>query len=237
MVWPPVINLSDAEDGVIAVSDGDAPDVFVESGSIAWSSPQPLLRMPPDAPWRSRTIVILAVLVVAQAGVIGWQWQFGSRRAPDAVALARPAVPATVPASTPSVAPPSKPEEVARPPVSTLRTAPLTPALTPRLLVRAPVNPVNGATTSRPAESARVAGQVAASSLALPDGLLNINAAPWAEVSVDGRALGTTPLGNIRLPLGNHDVTFHHPQLGDRTVRVLVTATGAARVSIDLRQP
>jgi len=70
----------------------------------------------------------------------------------------------------------------------------------------------------------------------MPSGTLNINAIPWADVAVDGKALGTTPLGNVSLPIGPHDVTFTHPQLGERHENVVVTLNGINRVSVNLSQ-
>jgi hypothetical protein len=34
--------------------------------------------------------------------------------------------------------------------------------------------------------------------------LLNVNARPWANVWLDGRAVGETPLANLRVPVGEH---------------------------------
>jgi hypothetical protein len=80
-------------------------------------------------------------------------------------------------------------------------------------------------------------GRVATLSAEMPTGLVHLNAAPWAEVTLDGQPLGTTPLANVRAPLGDHEIVFRHPQLGERTVRVLVTAGSPVRASVDLRQP
>ena len=39
-----------------------------------------------------------------------------------------------------------------------------------------------------------------------PNGVVNLNALPWAEAWIDGRQVGETPLGNIKLPIGEHEV-------------------------------
>ena len=70
----------------------------------------------------------------------------------------------------------------------------------------------------------------------MPSGILNINAIPWAEVAIDGKPLGPTPLGNVSLPIGPHDVVFTHPQLGERRQNVIVTLNGLNRVSANLNQ-
>ena len=42
-------------------------------------------------------------------------------------------------------------------------------------------------------------GKTVRVSIALPEGNLSINATPWAEVTVDGRGLGETPIANVTL--------------------------------------
>jgi hypothetical protein len=74
-------------------------------------------------------------------------------------------------------------------------------------------------------------GEIVSLRVSPPDGRLNINASPWAQVWVDGRAMGDTPLANLSVPIGEHDVMFRHPQLGERHVTVLVRAGDASRVS------
>ncbi|HXH06516.1 MAG TPA: PEGA domain-containing protein [Vicinamibacterales bacterium] len=81
------------------------------------------------------------------------------------------------------------------------------------------------------------AGQTTRVSLPVPDGTLNINALPWAEVWVDGRRVGETPIANLAVPLGSHEIVLRHPRLGERRQTVLVTASAPARVGVDLRKP
>ncbi|HXH24526.1 MAG TPA: PEGA domain-containing protein [Vicinamibacterales bacterium] len=66
-----------------------------------------------------------------------------------------------------------------------------------------------------------------------PRGILALNALPWAEVWLDGERLGETPIGNIPVPIGPHQVLFRHPELGERAYTVTVTLTGPTRVSAD----
>jgi hypothetical protein len=85
-------------------------------------------------------------------------------------------------------------------------------------------------------QSVRVtAGQVSAVRLAWPNGSLSINAVPWAEAFIDGRPVGETPIGNFQVPIGTHQITFRHPQLGERSTSVTVTTREPARVGMDLR--
>ena len=79
-------------------------------------------------------------------------------------------------------------------------------------------------------------GRVSAIKPPWPSGTMSFNATPWAEVWVDGRQVGETPLGNISVPIGSHEVLFRHPELGEKHVRALVTANAPAKVSVDMRQ-
>jgi PEGA domain-containing protein len=80
------------------------------------------------------------------------------------------------------------------------------------------------------------AGGAATVKIEIPDGLVNLNALPWAEVWIDGRRIGETPLANVRIPVGDHEAVFRHPQLGDRRQTFVVTANEPARVALDLRK-
>ncbi len=80
------------------------------------------------------------------------------------------------------------------------------------------------------------AGRVTRAELALPNGSVNINATPWAEVLVDGRRVGETPLGNVQLTIGSHEVTFRHPQLGEQVRAVVITTGAPGRLSVDMKQ-
>jgi hypothetical protein len=79
-----------------------------------------------------------------------------------------------------------------------------------------------------------VAGRTAAVAVTPPTGLLNVNATPWADVLIDGRPAGQTPLGNVEVAIGPHQITFRHPEFGERTTQVLVAAHGVSRVAVNL---
>jgi eukaryotic-like serine/threonine-protein kinase len=70
----------------------------------------------------------------------------------------------------------------------------------------------------------------------LPTGVANLNATPWAEVWIDGRKVGETPLGRLQLTIGPHYIQFRHPELGDQTRSLVVTAGSVALLSVDLRK-
>lgn len=80
------------------------------------------------------------------------------------------------------------------------------------------------------------AGRTVTARVEPPDGTISLNALPWAEVSFDGQALGTTPFANLTVPIGVHEVVWRHPQLGERRQTVLVTAKAPVRLVVDLRQ-
>ena len=70
-----------------------------------------------------------------------------------------------------------------------------------------------------------------------PRGHVSLNATPWAEVWIDGRKVGDTPVANLELPLGVREVTFRHPQFGERRVIVTVKGNTPAAISIDMSKP
>jgi hypothetical protein len=79
------------------------------------------------------------------------------------------------------------------------------------------------------------AGQITALSVVVPNGTLNINAVPWASVWIDGSAFGETPLGNLSIAPGEHEIVFRHPQLGERRQSTIVRAAATTRVSVNLQ--
>jgi hypothetical protein len=78
-------------------------------------------------------------------------------------------------------------------------------------------------------------GKVAQIGLELPMGVVNLNAAPWAEVWIDGRRVGDTPIGNLNVSIGPHEVVFKHPQLGEKHHAISVTVGAPVRLSVDMK--
>ena len=62
-------------------------------------------------------------------------------------------------------------------------------------------------------------------------GLVSLNATPWAEVIIDGRLVGETPIANLSLPAGQHVIVFRHPQLGERRQTIVVKPGALVRVA------
>ena len=95
----------------------------------------------------------------------------------------------------------------------------------------------NAALGYRVTRTAQVAaGQTLSITLVPPQGTLSINAQPWAEVWVDGKPAGETPIGNLSLTIGNHELLFRHPELGEQRRIVTVGAVAPVRVGVDLRK-
>jgi hypothetical protein len=78
-------------------------------------------------------------------------------------------------------------------------------------------------------------GRVLPITLNLPSGSVSLNADPWAEVVIDGRSVGETPIGNLELTIGAYEIVFKHPQLGERRHAVSVTTTAPVRLSVSMR--
>jgi hypothetical protein len=72
--------------------------------------------------------------------------------------------------------------------------------------------------------------------VAVPTVRVQVNAVPWAEVTVDGASVGETPLGNVSMSIGPHMLVFRHPQFGEQTRNVVITDQAPMRISVDLRK-
>ncbi len=80
------------------------------------------------------------------------------------------------------------------------------------------------------------AGKVTAIKIEWPKGTIAVNAVPWAEVWIDGERIGDTPIGNLSLPIGPHEIVFRHPEFGELRHAATVTVNAPTRVSVDLRK-
>lgn len=79
-------------------------------------------------------------------------------------------------------------------------------------------------------------GKVSSISVTLPKGAVSLNAVPWASVTIDGESVGDTPIGNLSITVGPHEVIFRHPQLGEQRRVITVTAHAPVRLSVDLNK-
>jgi PEGA domain-containing protein len=79
------------------------------------------------------------------------------------------------------------------------------------------------------------AGRTTTVPVALPVATVQLNAMPWAQVTIDGNAVGETPLA-LTVPIGQHQIVFRNPQLREQTRSVLVTTVSPTHVTVDLRK-
>ena len=89
----------------------------------------------------------------------------------------------------------------------------------------------------KPLHAEIFAGKTTHLPLPVPKGTLSLNATPWAEVWIDGQKVGETPIGNLSLPVGPHEIVFKNPDLGEQHHAATVTATAPVRLSVDLSKP
>jgi hypothetical protein len=67
----------------------------------------------------------------------------------------------------------------------------------------------------------------------LPQSTIDIQATPSAKIFIDGREVGDTPLLQLALTIGSHDILFRHPDFGDRHVTTFIRVGTPARASVD----
>jgi len=78
------------------------------------------------------------------------------------------------------------------------------------------------------------AGKTAHVAVPAPNGTIFVNASPWADVNVDGRSIGVTPLGDVAVAVGTHEIVWRHPQLGEKRKTVVVGAQTPVRLTMDM---
>jgi len=64
-------------------------------------------------------------------------------------------------------------------------------------------------------------------------GIVRITAPAGADVLIDGALFGDTPIRELRLPIGAHEIVLRHPQLGEQRVSVTVGASAPTQVTVD----
>ena len=94
-----------------------------------------------------------------------------------------------------------------------------------------PISPRPSIPTAAPTQAASVEADASAS------GTLQVVVLPWADVSVDGRSAGTTPIPAISLPPGPHAVVLRNAELGAaRTLPVVIRPGKPTLLRVDLRR-
>jgi hypothetical protein len=71
--------------------------------------------------------------------------------------------------------------------------------------------------------------------VAVPDGSLTIESQPQADVFLDGKPLGATPVERIPVAAGVRQVVVRNVGLGERTYEVVVREGQHTALSVDLR--
>ena len=78
-------------------------------------------------------------------------------------------------------------------------------------------------------------GEILSVAVPQPQGKMSINAVPWADVWIDGAHIGETPLANLSVPIGQHEVSFRHPSFAEQRKTTVVRYDVPTRLSADLR--
>jgi hypothetical protein len=80
------------------------------------------------------------------------------------------------------------------------------------------------------------AGESAVIKVAVPDGLISVNAQPWANCTLDKKEIGETPLANLKVALGEHELLCRHPKLGEQKRTIVVKSNEVTRVGLKFDQ-
>jgi hypothetical protein len=80
------------------------------------------------------------------------------------------------------------------------------------------------------------AGESVAVKVAVPDGLISVNAQPWANCTLDKKEIGETPLANLKVALGEHELLCRHPKLGEQKQTIVVKANEVTKVGLKFNQ-
>ena len=67
-----------------------------------------------------------------------------------------------------------------------------------------------------------------------PKGTINLNATPWAEVWIDGKKVGDTPLANLEIPLGTREIVFKNKGYVEQRVTRTVRANAPLAISVEM---
>jgi hypothetical protein len=78
-------------------------------------------------------------------------------------------------------------------------------------------------------------GAVTAHTVSLPDGRVQVNTAPGAEIWVEGTRAGEAPLGPLPVSIGTREILVRHPSLGERREYVEIRYGEVAEVNVTPR--
>ncbi len=80
------------------------------------------------------------------------------------------------------------------------------------------------------------AGATSRVTVPVPNGSLSVNAVPWAEVLLDGAVIGETPIANLAVLPGTHEIVLRNPKFPEQRRTIVVSLAAPLRVGVDLRQ-
>jgi hypothetical protein len=142
--------------------------------------------------------------------------------------------PAPPPAPTPAPEPAQPPAAAARAPVPAA-TRPTAPAAPP-LAAAATEPPRKGAPAPRKGirEVRNSLNSIPTPTVASGDGVLSIDATPWALVWLDGKDLGETPI-ELRLGAGTYRLRATHPELGGGDQSVTIAAGKRRSIAVKFK--
>lgn len=201
--------------------DGYLAQQAVSVGTVEPALPLPVPEKHRPAWFRSPMMALMLVLLTAAGGYTAWQ----VASPPDPLLMEVDPVaglPGTDTAEETRAPMPAPQDSVAAsPPAVAAIPPPERPAQAQAVpdTVRQPV--------ASPLADALVETSVPA------QGLLDIICTPWAEVSLNGERLGTTPFAPVGLPVGTHTLQLHNPDFPpyETTVTILPDETQAFRFS------
>lgn len=170
---------------------------------------------------------------IALLAAVGFALRMGS----SAPAVVPPTAPSPTPIPTPTATPlPTATPTPGSSPTPTATTTPArrpTPAPRPAAVPAPPPSPSPMAATPAPV-AAVTPPPIPSPTPASEPGQLQIAVRPWAEVVVDGRGMGTTPLDKITLEPGPHVVLLRHPAYVELRRTVVVKSGDTVRLIVDL---
>ncbi|MGE0705605.1 MAG: hypothetical protein AB7F99_05860 [Vicinamibacterales bacterium] len=79
-------------------------------------------------------------------------------------------------------------------------------------------------------------GEVRTVEVQPPGGRVSINAVPWAQVWIDGKPAGETPIAYLPIAAGEHEIVFRHPELGEHRETLVMQSGVEARISASFPQ-
>jgi hypothetical protein len=80
------------------------------------------------------------------------------------------------------------------------------------------------------------AASVTSHTVTLPNGRVQVHTEPGAQVSIEGKRVGTAPLGPLPVQIGTREVVVTHPSLGERREIVEVRLDRVTDITIARRE-